>query len=101
MTLPEIEIVGLGEILWDLLPSGPLLGGAPFNFTYQCHQLGHPCAIVSRVGAEEFDPEIHEAAEPEAGEVTGTTPENVIVKVRRRGWKLHDQVLQYPLVVVN
>lgn len=43
-------IVGLGEVLWDLLPSGPRAGGAPFNFAFHCHQLGHPAVIVSRVG---------------------------------------------------
>jgi len=43
-------IIGLGEVLWDLLPAGPRAGGAPFNFAFHCHQLGHPAAIVSRVG---------------------------------------------------
>src|SRR5205085_5120627 len=47
------RIVGLGEILWDLFPAGPQLGGAPFNFAFHCHQLGHPAAMVSRVGADE------------------------------------------------
>jgi fructokinase len=52
---PErVEIVGLGEILWDLLPDGRRLGGAPFNFTFHCHQLGHPNVMVSRVGADDL-----------------------------------------------
>lgn len=51
-------IVGLGEILWDLLPQGKLLGGAPFNFTFHCHQLGHPAEMVSRVGEDELGREI-------------------------------------------
>jgi fructokinase len=49
-----VEIVGLGEILWDLLPDGRRLGGAPFNFTFHCHQLGHRSAMVSRVGADDL-----------------------------------------------
>lgn len=52
------EIIGLGEILWDLLPAGRQLGGAPFNFTYHCHQLGHPSAMVSRIGADELGRDI-------------------------------------------
>jgi len=53
--LPEaVEIVGLGEVLWDLLPGGKQPGGAPFNFAFHCHQLGHTAAIVSRVGADEL-----------------------------------------------
>jgi fructokinase len=50
----EVEIVGLGEVLWDLLPAGRQLGGAPFNFTFHCHRLGHTSAMVSRVGTDEL-----------------------------------------------
>jgi len=46
-------IVALGELLWDLLPAGPRAGGAPFNFTFHCYQLGHPAVIVSRVGDDD------------------------------------------------
>src|SRR5205085_4413061 len=46
-------IIGLGEVLWDLLPAGRQLGGAPFNFTFHCHQLGHPAVMVGRVGNDE------------------------------------------------
>jgi fructokinase len=59
---PSIEIVGLGEVLWDLLPGGKQLGGAPFNFTFHCHRLGHPSVMVSRVGADELGREIRAAA---------------------------------------
>ena len=33
-------IVGIGELLWDLLPSGPRLGGAPTNFSTLSARLG-------------------------------------------------------------
>jgi len=46
-------IVGIGEILWDLFPTGPQLGGAPFNFVFHCHQLGQACQMVSRIGTDE------------------------------------------------
>ena len=43
MTRP---IVGIGELLWDLYPDGrKVAGGAPFNFAFHCHQLGHPAVI--------------------------------------------------------
>jgi fructokinase len=51
-------IVGIGEILWDLLPDGRQLGGAPLNFVFHCHQLGHPAVIVSRVGCDELGREL-------------------------------------------
>jgi len=41
-------IVGLGEILWDLLPEGRQLGGAPANFAYHCHALGGKGLVVLR-----------------------------------------------------
>lgn len=48
-------IVGVGELLWDLFPDGTrIVGGAPFNFAFHCHQLGHAAAIVSRVGDDEL-----------------------------------------------
>lgn len=53
-------IVGLGEILWDLLPTGRQLGGAPFNFTFHCHQLGQSAAMVSRVGTDDLGREIRQ-----------------------------------------
>jgi len=46
-------VVGLGEILWDLLPSGRRLGGAPANFAYCSHVLGDRAVVASRVGADE------------------------------------------------
>jgi len=51
--LPRPEILGVGEVLWDLLPDGRVLGGAPFNFVFHCHQLGQRAAMVSRVGEDE------------------------------------------------
>jgi len=48
------NIVGLGELLWDLLPSRPQLGGAPANFAYCSHLLGHPDVIASCVGSDDL-----------------------------------------------
>src|SRR5204863_3706930 len=53
MSAPPI-IVGLGEILWDLLPSGRQLGGAPANFAYCAHLLGNRAMIASRIGTDEL-----------------------------------------------
>ena len=46
-------IIGLGELLWDLLPSGPQLGGAPANFAYCSHLLGNRAVVASRLGSDE------------------------------------------------
>jgi fructokinase len=47
-------IVGLGELLWDLLPSGERLGGAPANFTVMASRLGNHGVIASRLGADDW-----------------------------------------------
>lgn len=47
-------IVGIGELLWDVYPDGrKVAGGAPFNFAFHCHQLGHEAVVVSRVGDDD------------------------------------------------
>src|SRR5579864_4803875 len=51
-------VVGLGEILWDLLPSGRQLGGAPANFAYCSHLLGNRAIVASRVGDDELGREV-------------------------------------------
>lgn len=45
-------MVGLGELLWDLLPEGARLGGAPANFAVMAGRLGSQAVIASRVGVD-------------------------------------------------
>jgi fructokinase len=45
-------IVSIGEVLWDLLPDGEYLGGAPFNFAANCARLGHRVFFLSAVGED-------------------------------------------------
>lgn len=46
-------VVGIGELLWDLLPGGRKLGGAPANFAYHAQMLHMDACIVSCVGADD------------------------------------------------
>lgn len=46
------RVVGIGELLWDLLPGGRQLGGAPANFACHAHALGADAGVVSRVGRD-------------------------------------------------
>jgi fructokinase len=46
------SIVGLGELLWDLLPQGPQLGGAVSNFAVMAARLGNNGAIATRIGTD-------------------------------------------------
>src|SRR6266542_7015242 len=47
-------ILSFGETLWDLLPSGPVLCCAPFNFAHRVYSLGDRGIIVTRLGREEY-----------------------------------------------
>lgn len=53
-------VVGLGEFLWDLLPEGPRLGGAPANFAVMAGRLGNRAVIASRVGQDALGAEARE-----------------------------------------
>ena len=45
-------ILGLGELLWDVLPAGPQLGGAPANYTVMAGRLGNHAVVLSRIGRD-------------------------------------------------
>lgn len=47
-------ILGVGELLWDVLPQGPRLGGAPANFSVMAGRLGNHAAILSRIGRDDL-----------------------------------------------
>jgi fructokinase len=45
-------VVGLGEVLWDMLPGRKYLGGAPANFAYMTNLLGDKGVVASRIGTD-------------------------------------------------
>lgn len=51
-------IVGMGEALWDVLPDGKKIGGAPANFAYHVSQFGLESRVVSAVGDDKLGNEI-------------------------------------------
>ena len=73
-------IVGLGEALWDCLPEGRKLGGAPANFAYHANQFGHDSIAISAVGddtlgqetLDEFDKKGVKHLMPKVDYPTGT-----------------------------
>ena len=60
MKRKKFTIVGMGELLWDLLPSGKQLGGAPATFAYPAAALGDHGFVASRLGADDrISDELH------------------------------------------
>ena len=53
-------VVGMGEALWDMLPEGKKIGGAPANFAYHVSQFGLDSRVVSAVGEDDLGKEILE-----------------------------------------
>ncbi|MFZ2148935.1 MAG: carbohydrate kinase [Sedimentisphaerales bacterium] len=47
-------ILAFGEVLWDILPTCTVLGGAPFNFAYRANSLGDTGLMISRLGRDEL-----------------------------------------------
>ena len=48
MSLPKV--ICFGEVLWDLLPSGKVAGGAPMNVAFHLNNFGYPTSLISRIG---------------------------------------------------
>lgn len=51
-------VVGMGEALWDVLPEGKKIGGAPANFAYHVSQFGLKSCVVSAIGDDALGAEI-------------------------------------------
>jgi fructokinase len=64
-------VVAFGEALWDLFPTGPVLGGAPLNFAYRCLTLGARGVMVSRLGTDELGARAEEQMRSLGMELTG------------------------------
>ena len=54
----QFKVAGIGELLWDLLPSGKQLGGAPCNFAYHASRAGCESFVVSALGKDRLGKEI-------------------------------------------
>jgi len=54
----KVRVFGIGEVLWDLLPSGAQMGGAPANFAYHARALGADATVISRIGCDPLGDDI-------------------------------------------
>ncbi|MCX6225830.1 MAG: carbohydrate kinase [Bacteroidia bacterium] len=51
-------VAGVGEFLWDMLPSGKQLGGAPCNFAFHAMRAGCECYVISAIGRDDLGNEL-------------------------------------------
>lgn len=54
----RFKVAGIGELLWDLLPKGKELGGAPCNFSYHASRAGCESFVISALGTDALGNEI-------------------------------------------
>lgn len=78
----EWKITGIGDALWDRLPEGRKIGGAPANFAYYMKQFGFDAVVVTAVGDDQLGIEIKET-------------------FVRMGLDHQTEVVDYPTGVVN
>ena len=48
------KIVAFGEVVWDILPNGSVLGGTPSNLVFRCNAMGEKGYLLSRLGDDEL-----------------------------------------------
>jgi fructokinase len=51
-------LAGIGELLWDVLPSGKQFGGAPCNFAFHAMQAGCDSYVISAIGRDKLGSEL-------------------------------------------
>ncbi|MBW3552437.1 MAG: carbohydrate kinase [Gemmatimonadetes bacterium] len=94
------EVLCVGEVLWDSLPAGLFLGGAPLNVARHLRAQGVPARIVSRVGADRLGEEALERVDREgvATDLVQVDPElpTGFVKVRLDGRGIADYEIVRP-----
>jgi fructokinase len=97
----SFKVVGIGEVLWDLLPAGRHLGGAPANFAYHARALGAEARIISRVGTDDLGREAldrltHLGVPTDCIELDATLPTGTVtVEVASDGqphYQIHENV---------
>ena len=90
----ERFIVGIGDALWDCLPEGRKLGGAPANFAYYMAQFGYESLAVSAVGEDSLGAEIKEEFDrmglKHILQVNGHDTGTVAVDVDEKGMPTYD-----------
>lgn len=61
------SIICFGEVLWDVLPAGRKLGGAPLNVSLRAQSFGNKAAMISSIGRDKIGEELAEAMKVHGG----------------------------------
>lgn len=88
-------VIGMGEALWDVLPEGKKIGGAPANFAYHAMQFGFDGRVVSAVGNDALGIELRQCFEKKHLDINAvaTVPQptgTVLVELDSNGIPCYD-----------
>ncbi|MDA0780577.1 MAG: PfkB family carbohydrate kinase [Bacteroidetes bacterium] len=94
------NVIGIGELLWDVLPDSKKLGGAPCNFVYHAQKQGALGFVISAIGADQEGKEILEVLidkniSPELIQINDKPTSSVDVKLNSKGvpeYTIHENV---------
>ena len=84
-------IICFGEVLWDVLPAGRKLGGAPLNVSLRAQSFGNEAAMISSIGRDSIGEELSEAMKAHGGslehiqECEGYPTSEVLVELDEHG----------------
>ncbi|MCB0557257.1 MAG: hypothetical protein KDD02_27175, partial [Phaeodactylibacter sp.] len=56
--MEQPTIICFGEVLWDLLPTGRIAGGAPMNVAFHVNQMGMQSKMISSIGDDDLGKEL-------------------------------------------
>ncbi|RPE12489.1 carbohydrate kinase [Chitinophaga lutea] len=92
------SIVCFGELLWDVLPTGALPGGAPMNVAYHLKQLGMQPSLITRVGADERGQELIRIVEQHGINAAGIqkdeqTPTGIVLAQPGENHEMHYDIV--------
>lgn len=98
MPLRQKNIICFGELLWDILPTGALPGGAPMNVAYHLNRLGLSPALITRVGQDERGTELLRLAAQHGIITTGVqldpeTPTGIVLAQPGEGHEMHYDIV--------
>ncbi|MGF7230489.1 carbohydrate kinase family protein [Arachidicoccus sp.] len=92
-------VICFGECLWDILPSGKMVGGAPMNVAYHLQKLEKNPAVISRIGYDELGNELIKSFEEknvctEYFQVDYDVPTSTVKAEVRPGNEVHFEIVK-------
>ncbi len=64
------DLICFGELLWDVFPTGKVIGGAPYNITNRATALGLKASVITSIGEDDLGRELRSLVEEDGGDTS-------------------------------